>query len=353
MKAAVYRGPGDLRVEEVPVPEVAAGELLVRVDVCGVCGTDIKKIRRGLLPGPRVFGHEIAGTVAKVGQGVPSFREGDRVVVHHHVPCRRCSYCEAGAHAQCEVYKKNGTTAGFEPSGGGFAEYVKALPWIVESGVVRVPEGVLAEEAAFVEPVNTCLKAVRRAAVGQGQTVLVVGQGPIGLILMQLARWAGAETIVSDPLPDRLEVARALGAEVTVDARGDVVREVRALTGGRGADRTLLAAVGPAAFRQAIEATRPGGSIMVFAATSPGEVAEVDLGALCAAEKQILTSYSASIEVQDLAARLVFGREVRVRELVTHRFPLEAVAEAVDVASRPARGVLKVVLRVHEGPSAR
>jgi L-iditol 2-dehydrogenase len=219
---------------------------------------------------------------------------------------------------------------------------------------VAVPEGVLDEEAAFVEPVNTCLKAVRGAGVAEGQTVLVVGQGPIGLILLQLARWAGAEVVVSDPLPDRLDTARSLGAAATVDpARTDVVREVRALTGGRGADRTLLAAVGPVAFRQGLEATRPGGSMMVFAATSPGEVAEVDLGALCAAEKQILTSYSASIEVQDLAARLVFGREVRVRELVTHRFPLEAAAEAVEVASRPARGVLKVVLRVHEGPSAR
>jgi L-iditol 2-dehydrogenase len=131
------------------------------------------------------------------------------------------------------------------------------------------------------------------------------------------------------------------------------VREVRALTGGRGADRTLLAVFGPTPLRQAVEATRPGGSIMVFAATSPGEVAEVDFGALCAAEKQILTSYSASVEVQDLAARLVFGREVRVRELVTHRFGLEDAGQAVEVAARPAPGVLKVVLRVHGGPSAR
>jgi len=353
MKAAVYRAPGGLQVEEIAVPEVEAGEMLVRVDVCGVCGTDIKKIRKGLLPGPRVFGHEIAGTVVRPGPGVKRFREGDRVVVHHHVPCRRCFYCEAGAFAQCEVYKRNGTTAGFEPSGGGFAEFVKALPWIVEEGAIPVPDGVLAEEAAFVEPVNTCLKAVRGAGIGKGQTVLIVGQGPIGLILMQLARWAGGEAIVTDMLPDRLAMARTLGAEAALDASGDVVREVGALTGGRGADRTLLAAVGPGPFRQAVEATRPGGSIMVFAATSPGEVAEVDLGSLCASEKQILTSYSASIEVQDLAARLVFGREVRVRELVTHRFPLEAARQAVEVAAHPAAGVLKVVLQVHDGLPAR
>jgi L-iditol 2-dehydrogenase len=320
--------------------------MLVRVDACGVCGTDIKKIVKGLLPGPRIFGHEICGTVARTGSDVRRFREGDRVVVHHHVPCGRCFFCARKVYAQCEVYKRNGTTAGFEPSGGGFAEYVKAMDWIVERGAIPVPDGVLAEEAAFVEPVNTCLKAVRRAGVEKGQTVLVVGQGPIGLLLMQLCRWAGADVIVSDSLADRLEVARALGASVALDAgKVDVPGEVRALTGGRGADASLLAAFGQAPFGQAVDATRPGGRIIVFAATSPGETVQIDLGALSASEKEIFTSYSASVDIQDLAAQLVFGREVRVRELVTHRFALEDAARAVEVASRPAAGVLKVVLR--------
>jgi L-iditol 2-dehydrogenase len=344
MKAAVYRSPGRLGVEDIPVPEVGKGELLVQVEVCGVCGTDIKKIEKGLLPGPRVFGHEIAGRVARAGAGVDRFREGDRVVLHHHVPCLSCFYCRAGAHAQCEAYKRNGTTAGFEPSGGGFAEYVKAFDWIVERGTIPVPDGVLPEEACFVEPVNTCLKAVRKAGVEKGQTVLVVGQGPIGLILMQLARCAGAEALVSDVMPDRLEAARALGAAVALDAGGDVPPEVRRLTGGRGADVTLLAAVGRAAFRQAVESTRPGGRIVVFAATAPGETVEVDLGALSLAEKDIVTSYSASVDVQDEAARLVFGREVRVRPLVTHRFPIDETPAAVALAARPAPGVLKVVV---------
>jgi len=345
MRAAVYRGPGELRVEDLPVPEIAPGEMLVRVEVCGVCGTDIKKIQKGLVPPPRVFGHEIAGIVAGVGRGVSRFREGDRVALHHHIPCGSCYYCRHGVYAQCEVYKRNGTTAGFEPAGGGFADYVRAMDWIVERGAVPVPEGVLPEEAAFVEPVNTCLKAVKKAGVAPGQTVLVVGQGPIGLLLMQLARWAGAGVIGSDTMPDRLETARRLGASATLDAaRSDVVREVRGMTEGRGADVTLLAALGSAAFRQAVDATRPGGVIVPFAATSAGETVELDLGSLSAAEKSILTSYSASVDVQDLAAQLVFGREVRVAELVTHRFPLEQAARAVDVASRPAPGVLKVVL---------
>ncbi len=352
MKAAVYRGAGRLGVEEIPVPEVGRGELLVRVEACGVCGTDIKKIEKGLLPGPRVFGHEIAGRVARVGAGVVRFREGDRVVLHHHVPCLWCFYCRAGAYAQCEAYRRNGTTAGFEPSGGGFAEYVKAFDWIVERGTIPVPDGVLPEEACFVEPVNTCLKAVRKAGVEKGQTVLVVGQGPIGLILTQLVRRAGAEALASDVLPDRLEAARTLGATVTLDARGDVPGEVRRLTGGRGADVTLLAAVGRPAFGQALDATRPGGRLLVFAATSPGETAEVDLGLLGASEKDILTSYSASVDVQDTAAQLVFGREVRVRSLVTHRFPIEETPAAVALAARPAKGVLKVVVQMDGGAAS-
>ena len=345
MKAVVYRGPNDLRVEEVPRPEPGPGEMLVRVEASGICGTDLKKIQKGLLAPPRIFGHEIAGTVASLGAGAGRFREGQRVVLHHHVPCGTCFYCHRGAYAQCAGYRRNGTTAGFEPSGGGYAEYVRAMDWVVARGAIPIPEGVLSEEAVFVEPVNTCLKAVRRAGVEKGQTVLVVGQGPIGLILLQLCRWAGADVLVSDTLADRLEVGRVLGAARALDARGDVPREVRGLTEGRGVDCAFVAAVGPAPFAQAVDAVRPAGRIMVFAATSPGETAEVDLGALTASEKEILTSYSASIDLQDLAARLVFGREIRVRELVTHRFPLERAPEAFAVAARPAPGVLKVVLQ--------
>ncbi len=344
MMAAVYRGAGDLRIEEVPVPPVGPAEMLVRVDACGICGTDIKKIQKGLLPGPRIFGHEIAGTVVREPRS-GRFREGDRVALHHHIPCGACFYCERGAYAQCDGYKRNGTTAGFEAAGGGFAEFVKAHDWIVERGAIAIPDGVRAEEAAFVEPVNTCLKAVRKAGVDRGQTVLVVGQGPIGLLLMQLCKWAGAEVIATDTMPDRLAMSRRLGADAAIDARGDVIAEVRGLSGGRGADCAIVAAVGQAAFRQAIDATRPAGRIMMFAATSPGETVELDVGSLGAAEKEILTSYSASVDVQDLAAQLVFGREVRVLELVTHRMPLADAPQAVELASRPGPGVLKVVLQ--------
>jgi L-iditol 2-dehydrogenase len=344
MRALVYRGPGEIAVEDVPVPEPGPGEMLVRVDACGICPTDLKKIEKGLLAGPRIFGHEIAGTVAALGAGTRGFREGQRVVVHHHVPCGACFYCGRGLHAQCAFYKRNGTTAGFEPSGGGYAEYVRALDWIVERGTIPIPDAVLPEEAAFVEPVNTCLKAVRKASVAMGESVLVVGQGPIGLLLMQIARWAGGEVLVSDPLAERRALASSLGAAAALDAGLDMPAEVRRLTEGRGADCTLVAAPGRGAFAQALDATRPGGRILSFAATSRGETAEVDLGLLTTSEKDILTAYSSSIDLQAQAAGLVFERSVRVRELVSHRLPLERAKEAFSLAMRPGPGTLKVVL---------
>lgn len=351
MKAAVYRGPGDLRVEEVPRPEPGRGELLVRVEVCGVCVTDVKKVRKGLLPPPRIFGHEIAGTIVGSGEGAFGFREGDRVALQHHVPCAACFYCREKLFAQCDSYKRTGTTAGFAPAGGGYAEYVKVLDWVVAGGAIRVPEGVAAEEAAFVEPVNTCLKAVRRAAVRKGQSALVVGQGSIGLLLLQLARREGALVFGSDPLEDRRGWSRKLGATAAFDSvLEDVGDCMRKATSGRGADVTLLAALGTPALRQAIDATRPGGRILVFAATSPGEIAELDLGALCVSEKEILTSYSSSAEMQDEAARVVFGREIRVAELISHRLPLAEAPRAFELAAQARPGVLKVVLDMRAAP---
>lgn len=343
MRAAVYRGEGSLHLERIPVPEIGPGELLVRVDACGICGTDIKKIQRDLLPGPRVYGHETAGTVVRVGAGVKRFREGDRVALHHHVPCGNCFYCRERLYSQCAGYKRNGTSAGFEPAGGGFAEFVRVSDWIVEKGVVVVPSGVSAVEAAFVEPLNTCLKAVERSRLQPGEVALVVGQGPVGALLMQVARWRGARVLCSDTLPDRLELSRRLGADAVFDAREDVAGAVREDT-GRGVDVAFLAALGQPALDQAISSTRPGGRVLVFATTSPGERAEVDFGALCASEKEILTSYSASVDVQDRAAQLIFDREVRVRELISHRFDLAETARAVELASRPGPGVMKVML---------
>lgn len=344
MRAAVYRGSPRLQVEDLPRPDPGAGEILVRVDVCGVCGTDVKKIDKGLVPPPRIFGHEIAGVVAGLGVGVTRFKEGDRVVVHHHIPCLRCFYCERKLYAQCAIYKVNGTSAGFDPSGGGFAEYLKAAPHIVERGAIPIPPDVAAEVACLVEPVNTCLKAVDEARVRPGETVLVVGQGPIGSMLMQLAKVRGARVLVSDLSPVRLELARTLGASVLDPAHGPVDEWVRAQTGGRGADVAILAATGQRAFDACVESARPGGRIVPFSATSRGETYQVDLGLLAAAEKQIVSVYSASVDVQEESADLVFSGRLRLRELLTDLFPIRGVNNAIELFRHPATTTLKIAI---------
>src|SRR5215475_5251591 len=187
MRAAVYRDINDVRVETIPVPEIGPGEVLVKIHTCGICGTDLKKIHTGSHSAPRVFGHEMAGTIASVGEGGTGFAVGDRVMAYHHIPCGECYYCRKQTFAQCETYKKVGCTAGFEPSGGGFAEYIRVMDWIVRKGRVKVPDGVPFEQASFIEPVNTCYKAIEMLDLQPDETVLVIGQGPIGILLAALA----------------------------------------------------------------------------------------------------------------------------------------------------------------------
>ena len=180
MQAAVYRGKNDVRLETVPVPEIGKGELLVRVHTCGICGTDLKKIHTGSHSAPRIFGHEMAGQVVAMGEGVKNFSVGDRVMVFHHIPCGECYYCRKKVFAQCPVYKQVGATAGFEPSGGGFAEYIRVMDWIVRKGVVKIPDRVSYEQASFIEPVNTCLKAIESFSCKVMKRCWLSGKGRLG-----------------------------------------------------------------------------------------------------------------------------------------------------------------------------
>jgi L-iditol 2-dehydrogenase len=346
MQAAVYRGQDDVRIEEVPVPEIGPGEVLVKVMACGVCGTDIKKVQYGLLEPPRIFGHETAGVVAAVGSGVDAVREGDRVAVYHHVPDPTSWYGNRGLYAQDEQYKRTGVTAGFEPAGGGFAEYVRVMDWIVEhEGLVPVPKRASLEEAIFVEPVNTCLKAVRMPDLDEDEVVLVAGAGSIGLILMQLLVREGCDVVVTDPLPGRRARALELGATAAVDPReGGIAEACAELTDGRGADHAIVAAPGGDPIREAIHATRPGANIVLFASTRRGEEVPVDVGEICMSEKHIMGSYSASIDVAEEAAHVVFERKIDLAPLITHRFPLSETAEAIELAGHSTDDVLKVVV---------
>jgi L-iditol 2-dehydrogenase len=344
MRAVVYRGPNDLRLETLPVPRIRPDELLVKVAVCGVCPTDIKKIVHGTVPPPRVFGHETAGTIVRVGARARGFRAGERVALHHHVPCLRCHHCRHHAFAQCEHYKRTGITAGFEPAGGGYAEFVRVMA-IALPGVVKIPRRNTFLEGAMLEPVNTILKGVKKLALLRGDTVVVAGQGPIGLVFTRLLHLYGMKVIATDLLEPRLKLARRWGARRTFRADDKHLPErVRRLTGGRGADAAILAVPADAAVLQAQELVRTAGKIMLFAHTRRGAVTPLDLSKICVDEKDVVGSYSADFTLQSEVARLVFSRQLDMRRLVTHEFPLEQTAAAIQLAQHPRPDSLKIVV---------
>jgi L-iditol 2-dehydrogenase len=348
MRAVVYRGINDMRVETVPVPRIGAGELLIRVATCGICGTDLKKIHMGSHSAPRIFGHEMAGVVVAVGEGVTRYAVGDRVMTFHHVPCGECYYCRKQTPAQCPLYKKTGVTAGFEPSGGGFAEYIRVMDFVVANGgVVPIPDDVPFEQAAFVEPLMTVLKGVKMLNLAPDDTVLVIGQGPIGLMHAALSKRTGARVLTSDLFAERHAIAERFGLKDPIDAsRENVVERAYAATDGRGADAVILAVGGNALIRTAMDAVRPGGKVMLFAQTQHGEVT-IDPAAVCVDEKTLLGSYSSSFPILGEVTGLVFDgyrNGFDLTQLISHRFPIEEAVAAIDLASHPQASSMKIMI---------
>ena len=346
MHAAVYRGRSVVNVEEIPTPAIQPGEILIRVEACGICHTDLKKIEYNLLEPPRVYGHETAGVVAAVGAGVTKFLPGDRVVAFHHIPCRNCFYCQRKTYAQCPVYKKVGITAGFEPAGGGFSQYVRVMDWIVDQGVERIPDGVSFERATLVEPLNTCLKAVTQCDPQPEDFVAILGQGPIGLMFTMLVNRTGARVAATDTIVERRELAERCGAGFAWDPRTvDVAAEIKRMTGGRGADLVIVAASVPGIVDQAIACSRPGSRILLFAQTSASERIETSGADICVGERTLLGCYSASIDLQKESANLVFGGQVPVEELISHRLPLVKIRSGFDLALHPGPNSLKIIVQ--------
>jgi len=378
MRAVVYRGVNDLRLETVPVPRIGANELLVKVAICGVCPTDIKKIQHGTVSPPRIFGHETAGTIVKIGGRSSSLitrhsslKIGDRVALHHHVPCLKCHFCRHRAFAQCETYKRTGITAGFEPAGGGYAEYVRVMDFVLP-GVVKIPEKNSFAEGAMLEPVNTILKAVKRLNLLPGDNVLVAGQGPIGLMFTKILQLAHVNVLATDLLASRLKLAKKFGAKWTVNperSRNLQVasrRDMNVATGGL--DAAIIAVPSDDAVLQALQLVRGGGQILLFAHTKRAAKPEVqspksevqnesrshfalhpphfslDLASVCLDEKDLIGSYSSDFTLQAEVARLVFSRRLDVRPLITHRFPLEQTAAAIALAARPTENSLKILV---------
>lgn len=346
MKAQVFRGVKQLSYEEVPVPEVAEDEVLVQVRVVGLCQSDIKKILYPLYEPPRIFGHETAGTIAAVGSAVKQWQIGQRVVVLHHIPCMHCDYCLNENYSMCDVYKNITTTAGYTPSGGGFAEYVKVPGHIVQNGgLIAMPDHISFEQASFVEPTNCCLKAVKKAQIAPGQTVLITGAGPIGLMFIMLVKYFGARAITTDLIPSRIEKALSVGAEAAFDARDpDLVTKIQQLTNGMGVDVSLLAVPSEKAFFQALDCTRKGGKILFFAEFPDELEIPINPNILYRREIDLIGSYSSSYRLQALSADIVFNQRIDVDALVSDRYPLKDLAAAVEKAVSPTPETFKILI---------
>jgi L-iditol 2-dehydrogenase len=348
MRAAVYRGEGKIGVEFVETPQAARGEIIVRVETCGICHTDLKKIEYNLLPPPRIYGHETAGVVASVGEGVERYRVGDRVIVFHHIPCGECFYCERRLYAQCHRYKRVGVTAGFEPAGGGFAQYVRVMDWIVERGVEKIPDGVSFDQACWVEPVNTCLKGVEMLALQSGDVVAILGQGPIGLIFTLLVRRAGARVLATDMIGHRRTISADLGGQA-FDPRGpEFESRLKEATDGRGADAVIVATDAKGLVDHALRISRPGAKVLLFAQTSRGARVDVSATDICVGERIVLGSYSADVDLQTKAAWLVFSGELPLERLISDRLPLDEISTGIDIACHPGETSLKVVIHPQE-----
>jgi L-iditol 2-dehydrogenase len=338
MRVAMYYSNRDVRLEEMPVPQIDPGEVLMRVEASGICGTDLLEWYR-LHKAPLVLGHEVAGVIEAVGKGVRRYKVGDRICAAHHVPCNSCHYCLSGHHTVCDTLRRTN----FDP--GGFAEYVR-LPHInVEQGIFPLPDEVSFEEATFVEPLACVLRGQRLAHLQAGQTVLVIGSGVAGLLHIQLARASGAGYIVATDVVDyRLEAARKLGADIAVQAGEYTLDHLRRAADGRLADLVVLCSGATSAINQALQSVERGGTVLFFAPTGPGVSIPISVNDLFwRSEITLTSSYGGSPGDYAAALELIKGGTIRVRDMITHRLGLAETELGFQLVAR-AQDSLKVII---------
>jgi L-iditol 2-dehydrogenase len=338
MRVAMYYSNQDIRLEEMPTPQIGPGEVLMRVEASGICGTDLLEWYR-LHKAPLVLGHEVAGVIVAVGEGVEHYKEGDRICAAHHVPCNTCHYCLSGHHTVCDTLRRTN----FDP--GGFAEYVRLPSINVEQGIFPLPDKVSFEEATFVEPLACVWRGQRLAHLQPGQTVLVVGSGVAGLLHMQLARTSGACYIVATDIVDyRLEAARKFGADIAVQAGEYTPDYLRQAADGRLADLVIICSGAASAISQAMESVERGGTVLFFAPTEPGVSVPISVNDLFWRNEITLTSsYAGSPADYAAALELIQEGRIHVREMITHRLELAETGLGFQLVAR-AQDSLKVII---------
>jgi L-iditol 2-dehydrogenase len=338
MKVAMYYNQKDIRLEDMPTPDIGEDEALVEMKACGICGSDLMewylKTRA-----PLVLGHEPAGIIAKKGDKVKGFNVGDRVFVHHHVACLKCHYCLHGDYTLCEQFHETNIKPG------GFAEYFKVPASNLQIDTLKIPEGVSFDEATFIEPVGCCLRALKKCDIQKGDFVAIIGAGATGIIHTALSKIFGvAKTVVSDLIDFRLSVAEKFGADVVVNPRNEDLSEVvRAETDGRGVDLAVVTAPSLEAYEAGLSVCRKGGKLCLFAPTEPGKYLQISPKELFFAEVQIIPSYSTSHLETRWALELIESKRLKLKELITHRFRLEEAAEAFKTAAENKES-LKVII---------
>ena len=316
MRVAMYYSNNDVRLEEMPVPKTGPGEIRVKVIASGICGSDVLEWYR-IKKAPRVLGHEIAGEVVEVGEGVERFKRGDRVFVSHHVPCNTCWYCLHGNHTVCETLH----TTNFDP--GGFAEYIRVPRINVDRGMFVLPDEVSFEEGAFIEPLACVIRGQRVAQFRAGQTVAIMGSGISGMLHLMLARAMGAGRIITTDISEfRLNKALEFGADAVVDAKEDVPARVRALNDNRPADLVIVCTGALSAFKQALQSVDRGGTILCFATTDPGVELPIPLNDFWRNGITVLPSYANSPYDAQVAIQLLRARRLPVQDMITHRLGL-------------------------------
>lgn len=340
MRVAMYYNNRDVRLEEMPAPQIGPGELLVKVIASGVCGSDVMEWYR-IKKAPRVLGHEIAGEIVEVGAGVERYQVGDRVFVSHHIPCNTCRYCLNGHHTVCETLH----TTNYDP--GGFAEYLRVPPLNVDRGVFLLPDEVSFEDGVFIEPLACVVRGQRVAGLQPGQAVLVLGSGISGLLHIALARAVGAGRIVATDVNEyRLNAARRFGADVVIHAQEDVPARLRQVNDGRLADRVIVCTGAFPAFVQALQSVDRGGTVLFFAPTEPGIALPVPINDFWRNGITLLPSYGGAPLDIAVAIELIRARRVPVREMITHRLSLAETGLGFQLVADAGESI-KVVIEPH------
>lgn len=336
-RVAMYYRNSDVRLQEMPRPQLNPGEILVKVIASGICGSDVMEWYR-MRKAPLVLGHEIAGDIEETAEGVDRFREGDRVVVTHHVPCNSCRYCSSGHHAVCDTIRETN----FHP--GGFSEFVRIPAINVDRGMFLLPENVSYEEGSFVEPLGCVVRSMRLSGLKKGQSVLVLGSGIAGVLNIKMARALAADRIIAtDVSSKRLEAAKRFGADDVIHAKEDVPRRAREISGSNGIDLVIVCTGAFPAFNQAIRSVDRGGTVMFFAPPKPDELVPVPVNELWRNEVRLMTSYAAAPSDLEQALKLIASHSISVDDMITHRLPLAETQEGFELVARGGES-LKIII---------